>query len=244
MSKMNRTPRSPGRPLDCFNCQMRTRSEWCVLSKEEISLLDESKVPKVHPPGSYIFMQGDLSTGIYCIESGTVAIRKADAQGNSILLRLAHPGQTIGYRDYFAGENHTSSAEALTPATVCYVSRESLSALMDHTPSLGLQFLTHLAKDLNTAEDAILQHSSLSVRTRLAHLLLTLKERYAGVDAEGTLVISLPMTRQDMAALLGTRPETIARTIHAMEDDMVATFSGRSVVIPNLENLLNEIEGN
>jgi CRP/FNR family transcriptional regulator len=114
--------------------------------------------------------------------------------------------------------------------------------MLSHNPTLGLNFLTHLAEDLDSAEESILQNSSLSVRTRLVHLLLTLKDRFAGVTEDGTIELSLPLARQDLAALLGTRPETIARTIHALESDSVAMFSGRTVRIPDLDMLLNEIE--
>ncbi|MDH4249026.1 MAG: Crp/Fnr family transcriptional regulator [Deltaproteobacteria bacterium] len=228
----------------CFNCQMRNRTEWCVLPQVALSQLDDSKRVNTFSSGHVIYHQGDPVRGIYCIESGTVAIRKTDVHGNSILLRLAHAGQTIGYRDFFGGEVFAASAETLTPTTLCHVDRDSLRNLLSHNPELGLKFLSHIAKDLDTAEDAILQHTSLSVRTRLAHLLLTLKDRYAGVNARGEIVISLPINRQDIAALLGTRPETIARTIHALESDSVVSFSGRQVLVPDLSTLLNEIESN
>ena len=245
---MNKSRRDPPRlhsnqeAHSCFTCQMRNRTEWCVLPQDDLMRLDTSKRVRSVPAGHTIYHQGDPVQGIFCIESGTVAIRKTDVHGNSMLMRLAHSGQTIGYRDYFGGDGFTASAETLTPATVCHVERASLQDLLEHNPGLGLKFLSHIAKDLDSAEDSILQHTSLSVRTRLAHLLLTLKERYAGINARGEIVISLPINRQDIAALLGTRPETIARTIHALESDSVATFSGRQVLVPNLDILLNEIE--
>jgi CRP/FNR family transcriptional regulator len=213
-----------------------------VLDESDLELLNTAKVCQIYPAGQIIYHQGAPSRGIYCIESGTVAIRKTDAQGNSIMVRLAHSGQTLGYRDYFGGQGYTASAETLVPCTVCHIDSALVRKMLERNPSLGLQFLIHIAVDLENAEESILQQASLSVRTRLAHLLLTLKEHYAGVNDNGIIVMSLPMTRQDMAALLGTRPETIARTIHAMENDSVVSFSGRTVMIPNLDTLLDEIE--
>lgn len=242
MARQKRPARPVTKNLHCYTCEMRERSAWCVLEDKEVGVLDDAKVPRSMPAGQVLYHQGDPCIGLFCIESGTVAIRKTDANGNSILLRLAHAGQTIGYRDYFGGQGYTASAEALTPTTVCHVNADTVTKLLGHNANLGLQFLNHLADDLDNAEETLLQHTSLSVRTRLAHLLLTLKDRYAAMDDSGTIVISLPMTRQDMAALLGTRPETIARTISALENDSVASFSGRTVLVPDLDMLLNEIE--
>jgi len=48
-------------------------------------------------------------------------------------------------------------------------------------------------------------------------LLLALKDRFATVNDEGDMTIELPLSRQDLAAMIGTRPETIARSIRALE---------------------------
>ena len=242
MAKPNHIPDRVSNPLSCFTCQSRNRSEWCMLSDDDVALLDGAKVTKTYRPGQIIFAQGDLCKGIYCIESGVIALRKTDAGGNSVLVRLAHSGQALGYRAYFAREEYAASAEALKPSTVCFIKASVLSGLLKHNPTLGLKFLEHLAQDLANAEETVLRNVSLPVRIRLAHLLLTLKDRYGSVNDEGNIVISLPMKRQDVAALLGARPETLARTIHALETDKVASFSARQVMIPDLDNLLDEID--
>ena len=194
------------------------------------------------PEVGAIFNQGDPCTGIYDIEAGTVAIRRTDSEGNSILVRLAHAGQTLGYRDYFGGREYTSSAEALRKCTVCLIDSKALHDLLEHNPSLGLRFLERIAKDLESVEESLLQRSTLPIRTRLAHLLLTLKFRYGSADNDGAIKIDLPMQRQDLAALLGTRPETLARAFKAMKMDGVLSSSGRMITIPDLDGLLDEIE--
>lgn len=242
MAKPNRFPDSAPNPMSCFTCQSRKQAEWCVLCDDEIALLDQVKVPKTYRPGQIIFAQGDPCKAIYCVESGTIALRKMDADGNSVLVRLAHAGQTLGYRSYFGQKEYEASAEVLEPGTVCHIEASALRGLLEQNPSLGLRFLEHMAQDLAHAEETILHNVSLPVRIRLVHLLLTLKDRFGNVDGEGNIIISLPMRRRDIAALLGTRPETLARTIHALETDEIARFSGRQVMIPDLDNLLDEIE--
>jgi CRP-like cAMP-binding protein len=221
---------------------MRDRSEWGVLKDDEVKTLNESKICNTYKPGQVIFYQGNPCLGVYCIERGTVAIRKTDASGNSVLVRLAHEGQTLGYRTYFAGGGYTASSEALTEARICFVDRAAVRRLLDHNPSLGLQFLKRIADDLRSSEEQRLAAASLSVRTRMAHLLLVLKDRCATVDDDGTLIIELPLARQDIAAMLGTRPETIARTTKALEQDGIAEFRGRHVLVPDLDALLDEVE--
>ena len=226
----------------CYTCQRRDRSEWCALRDEDVGLLDRLKIYNNYQTGQVIFYQGNPCLGIYCIEDGTVGVRKTDADGNSMLVRLAHPGQTLGYRTFFSGSGYSASAEALTPARICFIDKSGVALLLERNPSLGQKFLLRLATDLEEAEDARLQASTLSVRARLAHLLLTLKDRFGSVTEDGTLTIQLPLTRQDLASMVGTRPETIARTIRVLTDEGVAKFAGRIVTVPDLDALLDETE--
>ena len=213
-----------------------------MLNPNEIDLLDRNKSIRTFKKGKPLFFQGDSCTGVYCVLEGTVAIRKTDVEGNSLLVSMVHPGQTIGHRAYFAGTEFKATAEALSDVTACFVENKVLRNLLDGQPQLGLKFLSHLATDLESAQEAILKQGTLPVRTRLSHLLLTMKDRYGKMNGSGFLEITLPVNRQEMASLLATRPETLARTFHAMAEDQVLKVSGRKVVVPDLDNLLDEVE--
>ena len=53
----------------------------------------------------------------------------------------------------------------------------------------------------------------------------------------GETVIHLPLSRRDLASLVGTRHETLSRIIARLDQDGLAHFSGRSVLIPRIERL-------
>jgi CRP-like cAMP-binding protein len=130
---------------------------------------------------------------------------------------MRHEGETMGYRDFFADQVFTTSAEALEPTRICFIDKRSVRILLDRNPTLGLGFLKRLASDLQNAEDALLMSAALTTRTRMAHLLLALKDRYATAQEDGTLTMKLPLSRQDIADILGSRTETVARIIQALE---------------------------
>jgi len=226
----------------CFACQWRDRSQWCALEPEEVSELSEKKSNHFYTPGQVVFNQGDTFSGIFCVSEGTVSLRRTDSRGNTILVRLCHAGDTIGYRDFFAETEFSVTAQAVSPTTLCFFPAKDFQALLNASPALGMEVTRRLAQDAGQAEEALLRSSTLPVRVRMAHLLLALKERYGqGLD-DGTLRLVLPLSRQDIADLLGTRPETVARVIHSLEIDGVTRFSGRNVLIPDLDLLLDEVD--
>ena len=58
---------------NCFTCQARGRTEWCVLSDEELEVVNNGKVCREYMPGEMVFHEGDDCRGIHCIEQGLIA---------------------------------------------------------------------------------------------------------------------------------------------------------------------------
>jgi CRP/FNR family transcriptional regulator len=239
---MNKETTSQPASVACFDCQYRERSQWSVLGADEMELLDRTKICRRFDPGEVIFHEGDPCTSIFCVMDGLVGIRKTDAEGNSVLLaRMATAGDTLGYRPFLANEAHRGTAEPLKPSTICTIDGKAVHELLLHNPSLGLQFLERAVKDLGEAEEHYFQTVTLSVRARFAHLLLVLKEQYGKTAADGGLSIELPLSRGDLAAMIGARPESMSRTIRKMEDEGIAKFAGRTVHVPRIDQLINEL---
>lgn len=197
---------------------------------------------RTYQPGDVIFHEGASCKGMYYIGAGTVAIRKRDSERKSIIVRLVHADQPLGYRTFFSGGRYSGTAEALSQASVGFIERERLERALAEDPEIASTYLKRLAEDLRGAEEDRLSAFAMSVRSRLVRLLLRWKDRFASVADNGTLAIELPLARRDIAAMLGARPETIARAIRALEEDNVAHFSRRSVLVLDLDLLLDELD--
>jgi CRP/FNR family transcriptional regulator, polysaccharide utilization system transcription regulator len=236
------TGRTSSVQSNCFTCQARARTEWCVLSQFDLQVIDKAKVSRDYLPGELIVLEGDSCTGIYCVESGMVGVRKSDANGSSILLYVLGPGETLGYRSLLADVPFQGDAEALEPSRVCHVDASAVRRLLESNPALGLRFLQRASRELNAADERTLQNATLSVRARFAHLLTVLMDRYGIENEDESIRLTLPLSRQDMASMIGTTPESMSRTIRKLEEDGVAQFSGRVVQVSERETLVHEFE--
>ncbi|MBM3564972.1 MAG: Crp/Fnr family transcriptional regulator [Alphaproteobacteria bacterium] len=237
-----RTDPSPDQHAGCAFCQARERTEWCGLDRADVKTIDEVKSARTYMPGDVLYHQGDSCAGVYCVRAGLIGLRKLDHDGNSALVRLAYAGDTIGYRSFLAGETHHLSAEVLKPSRVCFIEQATARRILEGNPALGLRFLRHATRDLDDAEDKFLQSTNSDIRMRMAHLLFILKDRFATENKDGRMTLELPLSRQDMAAMIGVRPETMSRAIRKLEDDGLAFFSGRTVRVPDTAALFAEIE--
>lgn len=222
----------------CMGCPDRASSVWRDLPPEQVAALDRAKVASVYRPGEVIHHQGTACFGLHCVQRGTVALRRVDRRGDGAIDRLVHGGQVLGLATLFGGETYSQSAVALTPTEVCFVERSCVLRVLDESPAAGRRLLRRLGEDLRAADEERLRAATRTVRERVARLVLDFADRY-GVEApDGALRFELPLARQDMAALLCVRAESVARAVRALSDEGVARFDGRDVTVPALDQLL------
>lgn len=237
-------PPEPDPAAPCILARIRAQSEWAALEPEQIELFNRTVICRTYKPGQIVFMQGDECKGLYLVEDGLVAVRKVNQDGQSAIVRLAYQGDTLGYRPLLAKENHRATAEVINIAKICFINAVTMRGFLRQNPSLGMRFLEHTAQALGEAEDRLFQVAALSVRTRIIHLLVLLGDHYGKTTSDGTLVVELPMTRRDLAEMIGARPESVSRAFRDIQDDGLLDLSGRTVRVDQMDRLVDELHHN
>lgn len=111
--------------------------------------------------------------------------------------------------------------EAATDAVVCALPRAAFEDLIVRAPDLERLVLLNILNELDRARDWMIILANPRVKGRLAGFLLMLCTRFAEIDhviqrAGSSLEVKVPISRADLADLLGTRPESISRAFHAL----------------------------
>jgi len=213
--------------------------EWCALNDVDVTATEEAAICSNYETGDVIFYEGDDVKGVYFVKAGLVGVRKADLEGNSTLLKLAEPGDTLGYRPLAADQPHRASAEAVNPSIICFIDKATVRQMIGENPALGLNFLKRAAKELGDAEEKFHESVTLSTRARFAHLLIVMQDRFGHATEDGSLQLTSPLSRSDMAAMLGVRPESVSRVIHELEGTGITHFAEREVTIRDPNSLMD-----
>jgi CRP/FNR family transcriptional regulator len=93
-----------------------------------------------------------------------------------------------------------------------------------------------LSHELEDAERRVVEIAQKSVRERVAEALLVLKETF-GVDQDGETLNS-PLTREEIASIVGTAPESVIRTLAEFKADKLIETSGRAIRLKNVKGLI------
>ncbi|MCK6649348.1 MAG: Crp/Fnr family transcriptional regulator [Bacteroidia bacterium] len=223
--------------VDCKNCQVRLNSIFCSLEGKEIDALHENKGCSAYKKSQIIFSQGALPHGIYVVYTGKVKLHQLAESGREQIVRMAKPGDIIGYRSLLSGDRYTSTAETIEESNICFIPKKLFWSLMDSNQTVTIQLMKLLSSDLKKAEHAITNIAQKPVKERLAEALLFIKETY-GYEADNT-TISVTLTREEIANIVGTATETAIRLLSDLKNDKIIDFVGKRIKIVNHNRLVD-----
>ena len=213
----------------CSECGARPGTLVEVLSHAEMTQVTDAKRCFHFDRHQQLYHAGQFPTGLFCIHSGHVKICRELADGTEHIVRIAKPGEVVGYRSLIGGVPYTTSAYALDPATVCIIPRETVLRLLETNKSICLQFISALSDEIEDAETAMVRLARKSVRERLAETLLILAEIF-GLGSDGQ-TIEADLTREELASIVGTTPESVMRRLSELRQERSIATAGRRIRI-------------
>ncbi|EKE74416.1 Crp/Fnr family transcriptional regulator [Celeribacter baekdonensis] len=157
---------------------------------------------------------------IGCVLSGVLRMEKTLADGRAQIVGLLVQGDFFGR--VFDGIAEFS-IEAATDTEICAFPRAEFEALLTQSPDLEPAVLLNAANELDRAREWLIILSNQKIVGRIAGFLLLMCSRFRGIDhilqprPEG-VEVKIPISRGDLAHLLGTRPESISRSLHSLSD--------------------------
>ena len=176
--------------------------------------------------GQIIFSEGEEGTGFFVVASGRVKIYKLSPDGKEQILHMLGPGEPFGEVPVFAGENFPANAQALEESRIFFFPRPAFIDLVRKNPSVALNMLAVLSRRLRRLAALVDDLSLKEVPGRLAAYLQILSER-----KKGSGEIELDVSKNQLAGILGTIPETLSRILARMIKGKLIKVSGRQVKI-------------
>ena len=197
--------------------------------------IDAEKICSTFKKGETIFKEGSYASGVYCINAGKIKISMLGDEGKEQIVRLAKPGDIIGYKALLSGDRYSATATTLEDCNVCFIPRDIFMKILQKDAAMSFEMMKILSNELRNAEEKITHLAQKPVRERVAETILFLKETY-GIDAESNINIAL--TREEIANLVGTATETTIRLLSEFNKEKIIELSGKKIKIVNLPKLI------
>ncbi|MFC3479199.1 Crp/Fnr family transcriptional regulator [Kocuria carniphila] len=160
------------------------------------------------------------------MHSGQLKVSHAAANGQEQILRTVTDGDVVGERAFLTGHRPNDLAVALEESRMCVFDHADLAVLLRDYPDISQRMLRTLSDRLSSVERLLAAITSSDVNARVAAYLLDLP----GTMRDGAATVRLPMAKQEIAAYLGTTPETLSRRLAALSASGLIELHGRREV--------------
>ncbi|MFF8956293.1 Crp/Fnr family transcriptional regulator [Streptomyces sp. NPDC014894] len=190
-------------------------------------------------PRTVVLHQHEPSSHVLFIVRGWTKVTASAANGYEALLALRGPGDIIGESSALTGRPRSATVTALEPVGTVAVERGRFTEFLNRSPAVSFALLGLTSDRTRAADRRRLEFASMSVRERLAALLLDLARTHGRRTEEG-VELSVALSKQELAGSVGASREMVQRLLRELRDrDAVAT--GRRTLVIMRPDVLRRI---
>ncbi|WDP87899.1 MAG: Crp/Fnr family transcriptional regulator [Desulfobacter sp.] len=219
------------------------------LSSDQLEKITGLAKEKNFSKGEFIFQEGEKGDGFYIVAKGKIKVFKISFEGKEQILHIYGPGHTFGEVPVFEGKNFPASSMAIEPSLILFLPRNLFVKLITDSPALAMGMLADLSKRLRAFTVQIENLSLKEVPARLAAYIITLaRETASDLGQDNTSQtfddttalpgkVTLPISKAQLANLIGTTPETISRILKKMADAGLIIVQNKDILILDMDGL-------
>jgi len=213
------------------NCSLFGR-----LSEPQLQQLESWSRLRKFPKGSSIYLPADAADSALLLADGRVRLCSNTSDGKQSILAFIEAGELFGELALIEKGEREERAEAVTNATVLLIPGDLLRSMMESSASLTLgvtKLIGMRRKRIERRLKSLLFHNN---RDRLTHLLTELIEQYGNATTAG-VELSVRLSHQDMASVIGATRETVTTLLGEMQSEGLLKISRQKLTVLDLPRL-------
>jgi CRP/FNR family transcriptional regulator len=219
----------------CANCPVLKTSLFQNLSSDQIQSLGCVFRPARYRRNQILFFEGGIAQHLFALHSGLVKMVKTLDNGKDRITGVLFPGELFGLES-LTDVSYPLTAVALRDCDICAAPRDDFSAYLRTNPDIAIGMVRFLVGKLERVRTQVTDMSFKDARMKLATFLLSLVTSDTPAE-NGTVNLTLPLSRQEISEVLELSPETISRTLSSFRREQLLVARGRRMTIQNREGL-------
>jgi CRP/FNR family transcriptional regulator, anaerobic regulatory protein len=234
------------RSCGCSTCQ----NKYCASKVSLFQHLDELGLERITKlignrvirKGETAFREGDSLSSLYIVNRGSIKAYTYTREGREQILYILAEGDFLGELSLLKEDIFEFNVTALEDTTMCVLAQADFRTVLAESPEIRDQIMAHAFDRIKSLEKLVQVLTNKDVDVRIAVLLVNMAEGF-GIEGKEGIVISMPLSREDMAAYLGLTRETVSRRLSALQTEGILRLDGnRRVIIRHLNRLKEMIK--
>jgi CRP/FNR family transcriptional regulator len=201
-------------PLACDACPVRDRAACSALDDVQRHELERIGRQVKLKRGDVLFHAGEEAPACATLISGALKISSLDEEGTERILSLVHPAGFVG--EMFAPVAH-HDVTAIADSILCVFPVGQYEEVVDLYPKLGKALLRRSSEDLFASRELIDLMGRRTAIERVAGFLRAMADAASSSPCHPADRFDLPLSRGEMAGMLGLTIETVSRQLTRLE---------------------------
>ncbi len=199
------------------------------LPDEILSALAVKAKPVKFLKGDTIIAEGEQTHSLYIVISGKVKVLTNYKVGKDVDLLILEPGAYFGEMALLTDEPRAATVTAIDKTTCAVISKADFKSWLNAHPTIDINLIEILSKKTKYMNEKINQMALSSVYEKTVKVLKELSQQQGNV-----LVIPIPPTHQELAALIGTSPKMVKEVMKALSNGRHIVSKGKSLHISSI----------
>lgn len=204
------------------------------LPRLDLERIAEFTVFKWVPKDDYLFYEGTPVHGFFIVRRGAIKLFRVNLQGREQVIHIFRLHESFAEETVVSDLGFAANARATEDSQVLMVQKHEFLALLKRRPELSLYLLRSLNRHVRILIGLLADLTLKDVKTRLAHWLL---EQCPDPESAQPFRIELGMTKNLLAAELGTASETLSRTLGKLRARKLIVTQGKNITLPSPRRL-------
>jgi CRP/FNR family transcriptional regulator len=170
----------------------------------------------------YLFHEGEKGSSMFLLAGGNMQLHKNTEDGREVVIRVIKPGEVFAEVVLFEKERYPVSARAVANADVLVFPKEGIHRLLAEE-SFRNDFIAMLMAKQRYLAERIQELTTKDVEHRFFTFL---RSQYGEKET-----IHTPLSKKDIAAAIGTTPESLSRLILRLHEDKIIDWQGKEIRI-------------
>lgn len=194
--------------------------------------------------GEHLHVQGEPERALHLIATGSVLLETTMPDGRTAGTELLGSGGLVGSLAGAVGADRggeeavqPDSARALTTVCAVVIDDEVLARVVRSAPGVAMAMLEDFGSRLAGARTRAVTRSTGGVPQRAARVLLELAEQAGEEQEDGSVLVQVPLSREDLAGLAATTTESVSRVMSQWKRDGLVSSGRRWIAIRDTATL-------
>jgi CRP-like cAMP-binding protein len=210
---------------------------YAVLDAESRAALNERGRLQLHRPGTVLLREGQVGAPVVIVLDGRVRVSAVSSDGRELVLAFCGPGSILGELAALDHGRCSATVTVIEDLRAITLRPAEFYTFLQARPEAAITLVRLLGQRLRDADRKRVEFAALDTVGRVAARMVELAERFGEAQADGSVLITLTLSQEELATWVGSSREATVKAIGQLRGLGLLETGRRRFLVNDLSTL-------